>query len=201
MKKLFFCSLSMAVLFFLSLELNAMNKTEKTISSSPPCWTFYARLVATIGRDTFGVKISLMEKVKEGEYLIPIRVLSANVKKAQSLATLLAKTHNLPGALVKVIVFDRSGRLIKPEPFPENVLAARMLFAQALSGNPYFIKMQDGNPYYNFFIEFTKEIVQFPDDMMDDFYCNENEVAAKSFLNVFALPKSSQLSIGTSTAR
>lgn len=183
-------------------------KPKIELQTSPPVWLFYNRFLATIGLDP-EIKITPLEKVMTGFYRLKVTVLGKNTNKIEGLACLLGRNREVGGAMVETLIFNENEERVLPMPFPEELVPAMKLVNEALSGNPYYLKIQEGNHYYDFFIEFCSDkLVQFPADMQNDHYGNANEVAALAFyrsLNLEDLNQSlsfgeRRLNICTSTA-
>ena len=155
----------------------------------------------TIGQDNECVKVYPLQKLRHGKlYLAAVHVTCNDIAKTDSLATLLTKTHEFSSVVLNVTVYDYEGVIVDPKPFPKDISGAKKLMSSALSGNYYFVQLDHGNAYFDFFAEFKKEVVQFHADNADDAYSNINEVVAHAFHKVLGLESIDGLSIGTSTS-
>ncbi len=167
----------------------------------PPWWVFQGRMKATIGADEKCVAVDPLTKVKGGVYDLKIRVLCDDAEKAQGLSTLLSRAHRFARVSVNVRVYNFAGQEMKPQVFPSDAIEAMQLIISSLTGNQYFLRIEDGNVFYDFFVEFKRGVVQFEADNVADAYNNLNEVAAMAFYEVLGLGSIRQMLIGTTTAK
>jgi hypothetical protein len=166
---------------------------------SPPWEILQAQFKATLEGDPC-VVVDPLKSVSAREYALVVHETCNNATKAQALADLLSKTHSFGGVKVVVQVENSRCQTLTPQPISPNPIAAANTLTAALTGNKFFIQIDPGNIAYAFFVEFTKCVVQYFADSLDDAYGNINQVAATAFLEVLGLPSLTQISIGTTTS-
>lgn len=160
------------------------NALTAQITTKPTLNTFHARLVATIGLDREFFIGSL--KKDDEEWLLPIRV-NVGCTKAEALATIMGREYQCLDGSLRIVLTDTSNRIVRPKPFPQELSGIKNLFRTALRDNPFFAGIGDGNEQVDFFIKFTKDVVQYSRVDSPDLYSTETEVAAVSFAQVLGL--------------
>lgn len=164
---------------------------------SPPWVILQAQLKATIGADRCADVGDLREGPSES-YEIDITA-KCDIDKAHALATFLTRTHDFGGVTVEVTVRDRNGDIVEADILPENPEDVAEIVERALSTNPFFAEIDEGNGVFAFFATFKKLVVQYPADNIGDTFKNNNQVAADAFREVMNFEKIEKPHIGTGT--
>lgn len=153
-------------------------------AQKPTLQIFHARLVATIGLD----REFFIEPLKKDDEksILPIRV-NTECSKALALATILSKEYECLDGTLQIILTDTLNKKVRPKPFPKDISGIKTLFRTALRDNPLFADIEEGNEQWDFFIKFTKDVVQYSRPDSADLYSTETEVAAVAFAQVLGL--------------
>jgi len=155
---------------------------DNLVKMSPPWHTFHNFLKHSIGRDHC-VDVLEMEEISDIRFLIQIEV--KNRDKALALATILEPCKNFGNIDVYVEVLH-CGKIVKPSCKHQDVCSVIETIEKALDTNYYFKKVEHvdffGTPII--FPTFKKEVIQFFNDDLSDFYQNFNGVAAHVFREV-----------------
>jgi len=155
---------------------------EGSVKMSPPWYTYFNYLKHSIGRDQC-VDVLDMKEISGADYLISVDV--KNREKATALATILIPCKNFGNINVRVEVLH-CGRRVKPYCNPHDESIIIKIIEEALGTNHYFECVESAEYFVSLLIfpVFKKEIIQFFNDDLSDFYNNFNGVVAKVFSEV-----------------
>lgn len=157
---------------------------------SPPQYILYNRIVSSIGADeTVHIKNIYQ---KSGIYYIDLY--PEDEKKARGLSEVLINQYNFGGIKVQIRVFPPNENHADITQASENfdpVIATKVLFENALTGNPYFVTIKEV-PTNSFFpptlgqlaIVYAKQVIQYYSDDISDYYRNSNQVAQDVFQQI-----------------
>lgn len=163
----------------------------------PPWVVLQNQVKATLGSDHC-VKVDFLAPVGNS-FNLDVHVICRGESRAQAISDFVSTTHDFGGIDVTVRVFDSRGHLVSPQPFPADIEAKKKVIHAALRTNPYFDGFQPGNIAFDFFIELTKCVVQYPADDISDSHGNINQVAADAFRQVLRLDEiTTRVGTGTS---
>lgn len=153
----------------------------KTAELSPPWYTLWNEIKASIGNDT-AVTVNPLD-TKSSPYLVPITV--ADHDKAVAIASVMALRHQMGNITVDVQVKDREGRIVSPE-IPESVEKLAEMVKKALGDNTWFVEVVVKPLFMRevVFVVFKKAVIQFFNDDLSDLYNNYNNVVAFVFRDV-----------------
>ena len=148
---------------------------------SPPWYTYYNFLKHTIGSDNW-VKVLDMTEISGSQYIITIQAHKED--KARALATILALRQSFGNVIVDIeIIYDGKG--VSPYEPPLTINDLVRIFNQALDTNVYFKNVKPGGFVTTLiFPIFKKEVIQFFNDDISDYYNNFNGVASNVFAEV-----------------
>jgi len=180
--------------------------TDNNMRLSPPWWTLYRKILETIGKDPF---VYVKEMYQEGEnYYIDILVMGCS--KARALAAILKPIYNMGNLNVYVRVFCIFGEKIDGElcvdADPVNVVIKTV--KTALKSNKYYKGVIDTRSKLpppvakiigQVVLVIKKEVVQFWNDDLSDFYGNFNAVAAFVFNDVLITNYPGDVKLSTTT--
>ena len=148
---------------------------------SPPWYTYFNFIKESIGSDPW-VRVLDMKEVSGSHYIIQINALRE--EKARALATILALRQSFGNIVVDMEVLF-NGRGVSPYEPPLTNDDLLRIFTQALGTNTYFeIAKPGGFVGISIFPIFKKEVIQFFNDDISDYYNNFNGVAADVFREV-----------------
>ena len=148
---------------------------------SPPWNTYYNFIRESIGSDPC-VKVSDMTEVSGAQYIVQIQ--AHTKEKARALATILALRKTFGKVIVDIEILH-NGRGVSPYEPPLTTVDLVRVFNQALDTNAYFKNVRPGGfGITSVFPIFKKEVIQFFNDNLSDFYQNFNGVAANVFAEV-----------------
>jgi len=155
--------------------------SENTARLSPPWHTHYNFIRESIGSDPC-VKVSDMAEASRFQYIIQIQAHSE--EKARALATILELRQTFGKIIVDIEVLYK-GRGVSPYEPPLTAGDLVRVFNQALGTNTYFTGVKPGGvAAVSIFPIFKKEVIQFFNDDISDYYNNFNGVAADVFAKV-----------------
>lgn len=175
-----------AVLLGITMAL-ASGGTARALS--PPWYSLQRQLAATIGTSPC-VTVSDVYDIGETHY---IDVQACTPAKAKALSFILIRDHSAAfNTFVRVL--DPTGNVVKPPPIsgpPGQFFSPQVFIIQqfktALRGSPLYVRTFAGYPSGRVRIvwcEVAKEVVQYWNDDIGDFYGNTNDVAANVFASV-----------------
>jgi hypothetical protein len=153
---------------------------------SPPWYTVRSLLNGTVGASPC-VEVGQVN-VDQDPYTLDVTACSK--KLASSLAVILRRDWSFGNVHLHVRVLDSTGQEVNPriQPGPDPVATIKAQFEAALADNPLFSKIienqsssQDRN---SFWVEIKKEVIQFFNDDLTDYYSNKNAVAENAFRHV-----------------
>jgi hypothetical protein len=152
---------------------------------SPPWYTVRSMLNGTVGASPC-VEVGQVN-VDQNPYTLDVTACSNKV--ASSLAVILRRHWRFGNVQLKVRVLDPTGKEVKPriQPGPDPVAAIRARFETALADNPLFSMILENQGVldpHNFWVETKKEVIQFFNDDLSDYYGNKNVVAENAFADV-----------------
>ena len=148
---------------------------------SPPWNTYFNFIKESIGSDPW-VRVSDMTEVSKTQYIIAIQ--TRRKEKARALATILALRQSFGRVIVDIEVLHNGSGVSPYEP-PLTASDLIKVFNQALGTNTYFKNAETGGFVdISVFPIFKKEVIQFFNDDISDFYNNFNGVASKVFAEV-----------------
>ena len=164
---------------------------------SPPWHTYFSFIKESIGSDPW-VKVLDMAEISGAQYIITIQARSR--EKARALATILALRKTFGNIIVDLEILH-NGEAVSPYEPPLTINDLVGVFNQALGTNRYFNSVKPGGFVTTLiFPIFKKEVIQFFNDDISDFYNNFNGVAADVFAEVLR-PDIYGTSINPSTAQ
>lgn len=168
------------------METLTAEQPKAQVKLSPPWYTFWNKVKATIGKDP-SVTVGQLQ-TGSTPYVIPIT--TANAAKAQALANILKPFIHIGSLVINVQVSVPNGQPLKPQT-PANPQQLFDMTKTALTGNTLLSSVQKqaifpGGPDVVWPI-FTPSVVQFPNDDLSDFYHNYNGVASDVFKDVLNL--------------
>ena len=169
------------------------------VKLSPPPYTYFNFLKHSIGNDPCLEVLEMQEKA-EGNFLIQIEV--EGITKARALAAILELHQSISNWNIYIEILH-NGRVVKPQKDYETMEDFVEMFENALSTNRYFefatyVRTFSGFPIV--FLIFKKDVIQFFNDDISDFYNNFNGVVADVFREVLK-PTVHEIGINPSTAR
>ena len=142
------------------------DKTKATAQLSPPWYSYQRKVLALFGRDP-EVRVRDLYKVDENNFTLFIIVRTE--VKAQAIRALLPRVVEVGGATITSRIFipvdDCEVRL-------ERKGTDIQLIKEAFTGNPIFDRVEPGPPGLSSwsFCIFRKEVIQFWDDDISNFY-------------------------------
>ena len=156
--------------------------THAGVSLDPPWWTLYKEITSTVGFDRAVVEVTM----DDSQNPMPLTIRTSTTDKAWSLATIMKRQHTFGNIVVNINIVDYDGNPAIPyNPF--TLEALEDILNRALSTNRWFtftdIKELDfwGSITYGLYIVFEKEVIQFNNDDIGDYYLNYNEVVENVF--------------------
>ena len=171
---------------------------EENVRLSPPPYTYFNFIKHSIGNDSC-LEVLEMQVQEEGNYLIQIEV--QDRRHARALAAILELHKNIGNENIYIEVLHK-GTIVEPQEDYKTMKDFIKMFETALCSNRYFnratfIKSLAGYPIV--FLIFKKEVIQFFNDDISDFFNNFNGVAADVFREVLK-PAVHEIWINPSTA-
>lgn len=154
---------------------------------SPPQYSLWRQVNAALGASPL-VKVDDIREIDDGHYEIDVHGLIGNV--GTSLAAILITEYNFGGIAVKINVMNPDGTAA------DNPLANRKAsgadeirgyFEKALMGNSFIRRILAGGrgSFDNsFWVECRKQLIQFWNDNIGDYYGNDVYIAADVFRNL-----------------
>jgi len=172
---------------------------DENVRLSPPPYTYFNYLKYAIGNDPCLEVLGMQEK-EGGDYLIQIEVQGR--AKAHALAAIVELHKEIGNENVYIEVLNK-GKVVKPQEDYETTEDFIELFECALCSNHYFkratyVEWISGRPIV--FLIFKKEVIQFFNDDLSDYYNNFNGVAADVFREVLK-PVVHEIGVNPSTAK
>lgn len=154
--------------------------TEKKTKLSPPWQTVYKKFIAMFKGDT-EIKIFPIEDSSNGEKILYID--TPNGAKAYALSRILKTSYNFGNVNLKIKIRVTNGNRINTD--AENLYD---LYIDALAGTPAVVdvvkaKRPTGEEFTA--VIFKKEVVQFFNDDLTDFYGNWNGVYTDIATDIF----------------
>jgi hypothetical protein len=124
---------------------------------------------------------------------------------AESLGAILNPKYNFGNVRLYVYVVGPSGMPVPSgaarSPKDDPVLTVQNYFQTALAQNPLFVTVHTDGAFYDLFIEMKREVIQFWNDNLADYYGNTNLVAAEAFSDVCRSSYfNNQVSVGWATS-
>jgi hypothetical protein len=156
----------------------------KMVRLSPPHYTLWNEIKASIGRDP-GVTVNPLD-TSSSPFIVPIDV--ADHDKAVAIASIMTLLHQLGNIRVEVQVKDGEANPVFPE-VPESVQQLANMVEKALGDNDWFVKvvtkpLVPKSSRIIVFAVFQKAVIQFFNDDLSDLYHNYNNVVAFVFSDV-----------------
>jgi len=153
---------------FMWAAASSQNLSAKTVSKkphvSPPWQLFWQELHAAFRNDPC-VYVDELQKL-EGSFLVEIHTVCTLPEKAKGLSALFTQDRDVGGYPFYVDVYDIDGVLVEPTPLPADYASLAELIDDTFDGNPFYRGVKPPNPYYDIFIVFSKEPIQyFGDDL------------------------------------
>ena len=156
-------------------------KNENMARLSPPWYTYYNFIKESIGSDPW-VKVLDMTEMSGAQYIITSQ--ARRIEKARALATILTLRQTFGNIVVDIEILHNGNGVSPYEPPLTNAELLR-IFNQALGTNSYFRNVRLGGLVAeSIFPIFKKEVIQFFNDDISDFYQNFNGVASNVFVEV-----------------
>ena len=154
---------------------------ENMVRLSPPWNTYHNFIRESIGSDPW-VTVSDIAEISGSQHLI--RIAARTEEKARALATILALRHSFGNVNLDIEILHNGSGVSPYEP-PLTVTDLIRIFNQALGTNSYFVNVKPGVlGIASVFPIFKKEVIQFFNDDISDFYNNYNGVASSVFAEV-----------------
>jgi hypothetical protein len=150
---------------------------------SAPWYTVGDELAQTVGQSPC-VGVGSVEG-DASPYTINVKGCTQSV--AESLAAILIRNYTFGNVQLHVRVLGPSGLTVQPSAarsLKDPVRTVQNYFETALAQNPLFVAVHTGGFYFDLFIETKKEVVQFWNDNLADYYGNTNLVAADALNDV-----------------
>ncbi len=152
---------------------------------SPPEYTLQKRLLKSIGAGPCVHVGNIYQNQGSDDYFIDVKGCSAAI--AGSLSIVLKRDHRIGNLHIIIRVLGPDGNEALPVEEAADkgpVVNIRKHFTNVLGANPYFStihRMEDTPMAPDLFIEMKKDVIQYWNDDLSDYYSNANEVAATVF--------------------
>jgi len=171
--------------------------SDNKLRLSPPWHTFFSMIKHAIGRDRC-VNVLEMEQQSDILFIIPIEV--KNREKAHALATVLTSSVSFGNIEVCIHVLHCDA-VVRPNHLPQDRCCLIRTFKRALGSNYYFRSIEFKEVFDTTFVYpiFRREVLQFFNDDLSDYYSNFNGAVANVFADILK-PQVGQFPINPSTA-
>jgi len=156
---------------------------ETNLKLSPPQYTYFNFIKHAIGHDDC-LEVLEMQETVEGDYLIQIEVQGR--RKARALAAILELHKPISNFNVYIEILN-NGQPVEPQEDYETMRDFIAMFKTALNTNCYFESVKVGQTLAGsplIFLIFKKDVIQFFNDDLSDFYNNYNGVVAHVFREI-----------------
>jgi len=139
---------------------------------SPPWYTYHRKVQAMFGRDP-EVHVKDLGKTEEGKYSYMILV--SEKEKAQAIKAILPQSVKMSEIEIDLAILGPDEDDI--EPLNKSDIE---IYNAAFSGNPIFVKtaVRSYGPFTSSYCIFKKEVIQFPNDDLSDYYGNYSGLAS-----------------------
>jgi len=145
---------------------------DQIVKLSPPWYTYHRKVLAMFGRDP---EVTVKELGTDDEINYSYFILVSNKEKAQAIKALLINPVELGDITVTAYIFgpDENSEVGAAD------LDDAELVENALKGNPIFDSIKDRQlAFFHFcYCIFKKEVIQFWNDDLGDYYGNMNCLA------------------------
>lgn len=153
---------------------------EQFVKLSPPWYTYHRKIQALFGRDP-EIHIRELAEVSPGKYTYMILV--DNESKAEAIKAILINPQILGNIEVKATILGPSEDSVK-----QNDNIDIVTYETAFRGNPVFSKVVScsyGRVFEKSFCIFKKQVIQFWNDDLSDYYGNYNGLAEDIAREIF----------------
>jgi hypothetical protein len=179
--------------------MTTMTMTPVTPQLSPPWYTFWNEIKASVGASPT-VQTSDLDTSRL-PYTVTLTV--SDNAQAAALASVVAPLTQFGNVAVAVVVKNAQGQVVPPTP-PANPDALVSMLTEAMENNPLF-KQALAQPIFPggrvvVWVVVAKAVIQFYNDNLADLYRNFNGVAAAVFGDVL-LAAPGGISVSCSTAK
>jgi len=146
---------------------------------SPPWYIYHRKVQAMFGRDP-EVHVKDLAEVEEGKYSYMILV--SNKEKAEAIKAILPQSVKMGNTEIDVAILGPDEDDIVPLDKSDVEI-----YEAAFSGNPIFEKtaVRSYGPFATGYCIFKKEVIQFWNDDMSDYYGNYNGLASNIAQELF----------------
>ena len=165
---------------------------------SPPWITYFNFLKHSVGNDPCVDVLDIEEATEDFDYLVKINVKGR--ERAAALATILNPCKEFGNVIVRIKIM-RCGREVEPIECPQDLTGLARVYKDAFCTNRYFneVKIIKIFGASLLFPIFKKEVIQFFNDDISDYYNNYNGVAADVFAEVLIMPMG-EITVNPTTA-